>query len=135
MVTFHYRKMKSKVLGEIYRPIADIHLQTRKGRWIKYEAFIDSGADITIIPYSVGRYLGFEMKEENLVSFQGVTGKGVPTILTKVKMRIGDVELEPRVAWALIEDAPPLLGRLDIFDKFNITFKEKEGKIIFEPVG
>ena len=134
MVTFYYRKMQSKVLGEILRPIADVNLQTRKGRWIKYEAFIDSGADITIIPYSVGKYMGFEMKEENLVQFQGVAGKNVPTILTKVKMRIGSVELEPRVAWALIEEAPPLLGRLDIFDRFNITFKEKEGVILFEPV-
>ncbi len=134
MITFYYRKMRSKVLGEIARPVADIRLQTRKGKWIKYEAFIDSGADITIIPYSVGKYIGFEMKEENLVQFQGVAGKNVPTILTKVRMRIGDVELEPRVAWALIEEAPPLLGRLDIFDKFNITFKEKEGKIIFERI-
>ncbi len=134
MITFYYRKMKSRVLGEILRPVADIRLQTRKGKWIKYEAFIDSGADITIIPYSVGKYIGFEMKEENLVQFQGVAGKNVPTILTKVRMRIGDVELEPRVAWALIEEAPPLLGRLDIFDRFNITFKEREGKIIFEPV-
>ena len=134
MITFYYRKMRSRVLGEILRPVADIRLQTRKGKWIKYEAFIDSGADITIIPYSVGKYIGFEMKEENLVQFQGVAGKDVPTILTKVKMRIGEVELEPRVAWALIEEAPPLLGRLDIFDRFNITFKEREGKIIFEPV-
>ena len=134
MITFYYRKMKSRVLGEILRPVADIRLQTRKGKWIKYEAFIDSGADITIIPYSVGKYIGFEMKEENLVQFQGVAGKNIPTILTKVRMRIGDVELEPRVAWALIEEAPPLLGRLDIFDRFNITFKEREGKIIFEPL-
>ena len=134
MITFYYRKMRSRVLGEILRPVADIRLQTRKGKWIKYEAFIDSGADITIIPYSVGKYIGFEMKEENLVQFQGVAGKNVPTILTKVKMRIGEVELEPRVAWALIEEAPPLLGRLDIFDRFNITFKEREGKITFEPI-
>jgi len=49
-----------------------------------------------------------------------------------MKMRIGDIELEPRVGWALIEEAPPLLGRLDIFDKFNITFKEKEGIVLFE---
>ena len=40
--------MKSKVLGDIYRPVANIHLQTREGRWIKYEAFMDSGADIAI---------------------------------------------------------------------------------------
>lgn len=50
-------------------------------------------------------------------------------------MKIGNVEFEPRVAWALIEDTPPLLGRLDIFEKFKITFMEKEGKIIFEEVG
>ena len=134
MVTFYYRKMRSKVLGEIKRPVANIHLQTRKGKWIKYEPFIDSGADITIIPYSVGRYLGFKIQDDNIVEFHGVSGKAIPTIITKVKMRIGDIELNPRVAWALIEEAPPLLGRLDISDKFNITFKEREGKIIFEPV-
>ncbi len=134
MITFYYRKMKSKVFGEVKRPVANIKLQTRKGKWIKYEPFIDSGADITIIPYSVGKYLGFEIDENNLVHFHGVAGKQVPTILTRVKMKIGEIGLEPRVAWALIEEAPPLLGRLDIFDKFNITFKEKEGKIIFVPV-
>jgi len=134
MITFYYRKMKSRVFGEVKRPVANIKLQTASGKWIRYEPFVDSGADITIIPYSVGKYLGFKIDEENLVHFQGVAGKEVPTILTKVKMKIGDIELEPRVAWALIEEAPPLLGRLDIFERFNITFKEKEGKIIFEPV-
>ena len=39
------------------------------------------------------------MKEEDLVSFQRVTEKGMPTILTKVKIRIGNLELEPEVAW------------------------------------
>ncbi len=47
-------------------------------------------------------------------------------------MKIGEIELESRVAWALIEEAPPLLGRLDIFDRFNIAFKKNEGKIVFE---
>jgi len=126
--------MKSRVFGEVKRPIANIKLQTTGGKWIKYEPFIDSGADITIIPYSVGKYLGFKIDEGNLIHFHGVAGKEVPTILTRVKMRIGDIELEPRVAWALIEEAPPLLGRLDIFERFNITFREKEGKIIFEPI-
>ncbi len=133
MIKFYYRKMVSPALGEIRRPIADISIQTKKGKWIKFRPFIDSGADISIIPHSVGQYLGFEM-EDNIVEFGGASGKQLPVIIKRMKMRIGDIELEPRVGWALIEEAPPLLGRLDIFDKFHITFKEKDEIIIFDPI-
>ena len=78
--------------------------------------------------------LGLSKNIGEIKELKGVRGIGLPVIISKVKMRIGDVELEPRVAWALIEKSPPLLGRLDIFEKFNIAFKEKEGKIILEPV-
>jgi hypothetical protein len=125
--------MISPALGEIKRPIADILIQSKSGKWIKFRPFIDSGADISIIPHSVGQYLGFEM-EDKIVEFGGVAGKHLPVIIKKMKMMIGDIELEPRVGWALIEEAPPLLGRLDIFDKFNITFKEKEEFILFNPI-
>ena len=39
------------------------------------------------------------------------------------------------MAWGLIEEVPPLLGRADIFDCFKITFLQKEEKIIFEEIG
>ncbi|UCE38981.1 MAG: hypothetical protein JSW00_07100 [Thermoplasmata archaeon] len=133
MIKFYYRKMISPALGEIKRPIADILIQTVYGKWIKFRPFIDSGADITIIPHSVGKYLGFVM-EDKIVEFGGVSGKHLPVIIKKMKMRIGDIELEPRVGWALIEEAPPLLGRLDIFNKFNITFKEKDEIVILDPI-
>jgi hypothetical protein len=125
--------MTSLALGEIKRPIADISIQTRNGKWIKFRPFIDSGADISIIPHSVGQYLGFEM-EDKIVEFGGVSGKHLPVIIKRIKMKIGDIEIEPRVGWALVEGAPPLLGRLDIFDKFHITFQEEDEVVIFNPV-
>ncbi len=82
----------------------------------------------------LGLYLGFNAPTSKIEELKGVRGVALPVEICRVKMRIGDVELEPRVAWALIEEAPPLLGRLDIFDRFNITFKEREGKIVFEPI-
>jgi len=103
------------------------------GKWIQFRPLIDSGADITLIPYSLGLYLGFEM-EDKIVEFGGVTGKHLPVIIKKVKIKIGDIELEPRVAWSLLEEAPPIIGRLDIFNKFNITFKENEGWVEFNPL-
>jgi len=131
-IVFKYRKMESTIIDTIKRPVADIFIRSKDGDWIEFHPFIDSGADITLLPYSFGLMLGLSRDLGDIKELRGVRGIGVPVIITRIKMRIGDVELEPRVAWALIEEAPPLLGRLDIFDKFNITFKEKEGIIIFE---
>lgn len=124
--------MVSGVLGEIRRPVADIFIRSTGGTWIRFRPFIDSGADITVIPYSVGLYLGFEMGDE-IVEFSGVSGRHVPVLIKRLTMRIGERELEPRVAWALIEEAPPLLGRMDIFDRFSITFREDREEIVFVP--
>ncbi len=110
-----------------------MYIKSLHGEWLPFVPYIDSGADITLIPFSLGIKLGFEPSKD-IIDLHGVRGIGLPVEIRRVKMRIGDVELEPRVAWALIEEAPPLLGRLDIFDRFNITFKEREGKIIFEPI-
>ncbi len=133
-IEFKYRKMESTIVGTIERPLADIFVKSKDGDWIEFHPFIDSGADITLLPYSFGIMLDLSKELGDIKELKGVRGIGLPVIITRVKMRIGEVELEPRVAWALIEEAPPLLGRLDIFDKFNITFREKEGKIIFEPI-
>ncbi len=62
MIKFYYRKMYSPILGDIKRPIANVLIQTKSGKWIKFRPFIDSGADITLIPYSVGAYIGFKME-------------------------------------------------------------------------
>ena len=40
--------------------------------------------------------------------------------------------LEIRLGWALVEEVPMLMGRMDIFDKFRIVFNEREGWIDFE---
>jgi hypothetical protein len=133
MIKFYYRDVKSPVFEKIKRPFANICIQSRSGKWIQFRPLIDSGADITLIPHSLGVYLGFEM-EDKIVEFGGVTGRHLPVIIKKIKIKIGDIESEPRVAWSLIEEAPPILGRLDIFNKFEITFKEDEGWVEFNPL-
>jgi hypothetical protein len=46
-------------------------------------------------------------------------------------MKINEKEMEIRLAWCMNEDVPLILGRLDIFDKFDILFKGREKKTIF----
>jgi len=133
MIIFRYREERSKILGKIRRPVAEVKILSLKGKWVEFHPYIDSGADITLIPYTLGLYIGFKSPSQ-IVELYGAGSMGVPVEIRRVKMRIGNVDLEPRVAWALIEETPPLLGRSEIFDKFNITFKEEEGIVVFEPI-
>ncbi len=46
-------------------------------------------------------------------------------------MKIGDDKMTIVVAWALTEEVPPLLGRTDVFDKFNVVFKQTKKIVEF----
>lgn len=122
---FEYKKEFSKTLGTIYRPVAEVFF-IHEDKEIRDFPYVDSGADITLIPRSVGELLGFEVEKEKIVEMGGIGGSKVPTILKKIKIRIDSEEFPIQVAWALIEDVPPLLGRTDVFDRFEVTFKQKE---------
>ena len=131
MIRFHYRKETSAVLGTVLRPVADVMLES--GR-LKVEAalYIDSGADITMVPLGLGKALGFKQHEDDEIrEIKGVSGGGVPYLLRKAFMTLDGKRLKIRLAWALIEEVPLLLGRLDIFPKFVIAFDEKQASIIF----
>jgi hypothetical protein len=96
------------------------------------DMYVDSGADITLIPYSVGIVLGFSLKpEDEIRRIGGVGGGKISVVVRRVKMRIGSMELNVRVAWCMSEDVPLILGRLDVFNKFDVLFKEREQKVVF----
>ncbi len=133
MITFRYREEKIANNNQtIQRPVADIYLKTKNGAWIEFHPYIDSGADVTLIPLSLGQLIGLTIDEKNIEQIGGIRGS-VPIVYHQNKIKIGGIELSVRIAWALIEEVPPLLGRTDIFDTFHVTFKQIEGVIIFDP--
>jgi hypothetical protein len=60
-----------------------------------------------------------------------VGGGKISVVARKVKMKIGEKELNVRIAWCMSEDVPMILGRLDVFNKFDVLFKERKKKIVF----
>ena len=77
--------------------------------------------------------LGFEHEKEDVIQeIKGVSGVGVPYILKEVTLVLNGERLKIRMAWALVEEIPMLMGRMDIFDKFRVIFDERNGWIDFE---
>ena len=56
-------------------------------------------------------------------------------MIKQLDLHIGRARLSVRVAWALIEEVPLLLGRMDVFEKFRITFDERRGVVDFTGPG
>lgn len=127
MIIFKYKKE----LSGIKRPVADVFLRTKLGGWIEFHPYIDSGADITLLPYSLGKLIGLSRDEKRIQQIGGIKGS-VSVIYYQLPLKIGGIHMNVNIAWALNEKVPPLLGRKDIFDKFHITFKQDQEKIIFE---
>ena len=129
-IDFDFRKEKSNIFGEIRRPIARLILI--KGKIKLPEIFyVDSGADVTLIPRSVGELLGFKVKSpEEISEIKGIGEHGIPIVIRKITFQIGQTKIPSKIAWSLVENVPLLLGREDFFKYFDIVFR-KNKKTIF----
>ncbi len=131
MIEFEFEKRHTQRLGEILKPIIPVTIIGAK-RSLNIFMLLDSGADLSLIPYSVGETIGLELDIENRSEVQGIGEGSVPYILNKVKLKIENIEISVRVGWALIEEVPFILGRLDVFQNFSVEFREFENKIILK---
>ncbi|MBS3119107.1 retropepsin-like domain-containing protein [Candidatus Woesearchaeota archaeon] len=131
-IEFAFREEKSNVFGIIFRPVVDI-VYISNGKEVEGTAYIDSGADISLIPRALGEDLGLKIEKGDSISEMSGIGKpGVPIVIKTIKLRLGDKTFNTRIAWALVEEVPLLLGRIDIFNIFDITFKRNEKTLFSE---
>lgn len=108
------------------------------GNGIQYSftALLDSGADISAIPKSVAELLNLDFKNKKKEKAFGIGGE-VPAVETKMTIDFGKgherYKFDVPVKVILDNsDFPPLIGRADFFDRFDITFKQSEKKIILK---
>lgn len=130
-IEFPYRQEPSSREGYIYRPVAKVILEGTNGREVVDYFYIDSGADYTLIPYKLGHFLGLKAEGSEVYEVQGISGV-IGVIFSKIEMKIGEYNFEAKVGWAQIEHVPLLLGRADIFDKFEVIFRQPDRKVIFK---
>lgn len=131
MIRHKFRQERSS-LGKIYRPVAEVLLEKDDFR-VAIPMYIDSGADVSMIPLRFGRALGFKQEKGDMIQeIKGISGAGIPYILKEVILIMNSERLKIKIAWALAEEVPMLMGRLDIFNKFRVIFDERKGWIDFE---
>jgi hypothetical protein len=133
LVEFTYRKEKSGLLGDILRPIAQLEIRTEKSDWFPVIMYIDSGADISLVPRNFGALLGLDLSK-NLGQIRGIGEAIVPLSLQDVTFRVENHEVKVKIAVALINEVPYILGRYDFFKLFKISFQEYHCKVVIDKI-
>lgn len=130
MIEFDYRQERLKTGELIIRPVAKVNIMRSENEWITEYFYVDSGADYTLIPYRMGRFLGLEKIASEVREIGGIGGV-IGARFAQVPIRIGDYQFDCMIGWAQLERIPFLLGRHDVFEHFDITFQQRIKKIIF----
>ncbi|MBK6815330.1 MAG: retropepsin-like domain-containing protein [Saprospiraceae bacterium] len=94
---------------------------------------VDSGADISSISLEVGKKLGFDRFESEVVEMAASVNATVEYVLRNIEMIIEEHTFKAPIAWLLNPECVDiLLGREVVFDQFNIEFRQKDEVIIFK---
>lgn len=128
MIEFDYRYEKGA-----YYPIVELVLEY-KGNKIKTDAIVDSGASISIFKSDIAKAIGISIKNGEKRIFQAASAKLIGYI-HNVIISINDHKINSKVAFSDdLQTSFNLLGRETVFERFIITFNEKNKKILFNPI-
>jgi len=125
---FFYAEVEN--LGRLFYPIVQIQLKTYLG-WQKFDFLVDTGADLTTIPYSFVKQLGINTSKLSKSKTQGVGGITVETWNLKLPIMIGKEIFTIHASVVKGNTIPPLLSKKDIFDKrYSLTIDSKRNLTI-----
>lgn len=132
-ITFKYKLIeRPPPLNPIHSPSVPITLTGPKDS-MDVVALVDSGADTSAIPRGIAEILGLDLSGER----EDIIGIGGKSPAVKTSARITIQKGHERYSFSLAvyvlleeEDFPVLLGRQDFFENFDITFKDRDRRLI-----
>ncbi|MBI3955985.1 hypothetical protein HY339_01905 [Candidatus Gottesmanbacteria bacterium] len=114
--------------GKIFVPVVTVELETIKGFW-PFEMLLDSGADVTTFPLTplASYFPNFKKDPKNKIVIGGVEGRGVFAYPHSVHTKLGNKYFLLR-CYFIESNVDPLLGRLDFWNLFSVSFDNQKGR-------
>ena len=128
-IKFPLNKKRTQ-LGLISEPVIPIHVLTKYG-YQQFDFLVDTGADCSIMPASVAVDLNMDIMKLPRIHFTGIECGNVVAYMTKINVKITGTPIDLTCALSSQEKTPFILGRKDLFEKFNILFDNKNELIKF----
>lgn len=119
--------------GNLVVPQVTLEVDTPTG-YKDVPFLLDSGADGTSLPiHPYLDILGVKLNLKEKTTIGGVKGRGVTAYPTKLKFKLGKTIFLLR-CYFIASKVDPLLGRLDFWDRFSISFDNKKQLTVISPL-
>ena len=123
-LVFHYG-INFSVDGQIRTfPAVEAYVATKKKEFVWFILLIDSGATISALPKSDADILGLDYKDGKFMEIYGVGVSSSRGWLHELSIKIGDDKIKLPFVFLENKNAPRILGRAGIFDRFTVVFEE-----------
>ena len=106
-------------------PTAEVKIQSKEGEWLSVFLLIDSGAALSALPRSDSVFLGINVEKGSTMYVSGVSGQPIRGWKHNLNIRFGDNALNLPFVFLDNPNAPRVLGRAGLFEKFSIVFEER----------
>lgn len=74
---FSYTAKESRIVGNVLKPLMNIEILSKDELWYGLdEVLVDTGADISLIPKSIGEILVGDIAEGQKASIKGIKDEG-----------------------------------------------------------
>lgn len=131
---FPYKEKDSGIFGKTKRPLVDLYIfsETQKTWLFLAKVLADTGADISILPRTIGESLVGDIKNGRYLEIRGIApGAYTEVFIHNLICKIGEVKFNAPFAIADSDDVPPILGRFKGLDLFEaIFYKGKEARFL-----
>lgn len=118
-------------LGELYRPLVSVNFWSEPDRdWQQVSMIVDTGADYTLLPTYMARFLGLNLNAGQELETVGIGGKQKVWLIEDVSVKLGSFQRQIPVG-IVSGKVPPLMGRFGFFETFTTTF-DKNRLVRFE---
>lgn len=129
-VIFHYKEFEKNS----YYPIAEIGVGGVE-KWRRIDAYVDSGATLSIFSSVEADRLGIKFKEGRKRYVGGIGGKSIPVYVHRLRVQVGPHKFHANLGFSdEMGVGFNLLGREDFFSRFDITFSDVNRRVTFQPI-
>ena len=123
MLSSKWRVRSHRYLGTIHLPIIDLEIQDARGPFVPFSVCVDSGAAVSLLPQAMATVLGLDPSAGRPIELGGAGHHGLKDRLYNLAVRLTGLPIVTvPFAIADVDNVPGLLGRLGVFDRFEITF-------------
>ena len=126
---YRYKKIDSGIVAE---PLVQVKVRAKYG-WQPLWFLMDSGADTSSMTIKLARLLGlsFEYKKTEL---QGVGSEPTYGYFGEMDLMLGKETIKVSTYFLESKNDILLLGRMDLFNHFNILFDNQKKETVFEKI-